>query len=284
MNIVRKAGAGVLWLNQSLWKRLPEKLRAGRLGLAWGRFIFSLVGLQGRHVQLTTTYFFRNRAELRLLGEICAEMTGSIRLTVVGCSEGAEVFSILHTVKKNNPALSVQVLAFDISAPALEIARKGSFSRSSRLFRYADAAEIGDLFEQSGDILTVRKSYQDGIDWRLEDPTREPAHSTLPGQDIVFINRLLFHMSLPEAERSLRAAASLVRPGGYLFVSGVNLDLRSRLALEYGWKPVTRYLEEVHAGDETMTMDWPFERWGLEPLDRRRADWRLRYCAVFQMP
>jgi len=283
MNIIRKSGSLFLWANLLIWSKLPKHVRRGSLGLTWGRFIFYLVGLQGGHVQLETTYFFRNRAELKLLGEITAQMNGNVDVLVVGCSEGAEVLSILHTINKAQPELKTNILAFDISESALAIARKGSYLRNSRLFKYTRAIEIEELFSRTDDTLTVNNYYMEKIQWRNEDPTREPVRSSLSKQDIVFINRLLFHMSKSEAERCLRAAASLVRRGGFLFVSGVDLDLRSRLAQEYGWRPITKYLEEIHSGDETMTMDWPFKRWGLEPLNKKRKDWALRYCSVFQL-
>jgi hypothetical protein len=29
--------------------------------------------------------------------------------------------------------------------------------------------------------------------------------------------------------------------------------------------------------------DWPWQWWGLEPLDRRRPDWETRYTAAFRI-
>lgn len=282
MNLVRMCGRVFLRINERLWKRSPRTVRYGRLGLLWGRLIFFLIDKQADHLQLTTTYFFRNRPELRLLADISASRD-DLRLTVIGCSEGAEVFSIIHTILKARPNIKLNVQAFDISETAIDTARQGHFPRKSRLFKYTNATELEELFEQAGETLKVKAAYRKEVCWHHADPTREPTISELPKQDIVFINRLLFHMSKTEAERCLRAAASLVRQDGHIFVSGVDLDLRSRVAREQGWLPITDYLEEIHSGDETMTEDWPFRRWGLEPLDKRRKDWALRYCSVFQI-
>ena len=43
----------------------------------------------------------------------------------------------------------------------------------------------------------------------------------------------------------MRNLAPLIRPGGYIFVSGVDLDVRTRVARELGWQP----LAELHVGD-----------------------------------
>jgi len=42
-------------------------------------------------------------------------------------------------------------------------------------------------------------------------------------------------------------------------------------------------LEAVHNGDKSLRGDWPCKYWGLEPLDKRRPDWPLRYASAFQV-
>lgn len=284
MKVLRKIGSAVLWINKLLWSITPPGFRLSRIGMPWGRFIFYLVNMKHDHIQLTTTYFFRNRAELGQVAEIVCAAQNNINVLVVGCSEGAEVFSIIMTARKACPNKQLRVMAFDIDETALNLARDAKYSADSRLFKYVHEDELNRFFVRENDLISVKPELQSDIHWQLGDPTRDPIYSTIPKQDIVFINRLLFHMSLDEAERCLKAAASLVRPGGHLFVSGVDLDLRTRLARNGHWIPVTNRLEDIHAGDESMTMDWPFERWGLEPLDRRHKDWPLRYCAIYRLP
>ena len=50
-----------------------------------------------------------------------------------------------------------------------------------------------------------------------------------------------------------------------------------------GWTPVTDLIKEIHEGDPSLRNDWPMQWWGLEPLDERRSDWKLRYASVFQL-
>jgi hypothetical protein len=42
-------------------------------------------------------------------------------------------------------------------------------------------------------------------------------------------------------------------------------------------------LKDVHEGDATLTVSWPFKYWGVEPFDKSRPDWRIRYASVFQL-
>jgi hypothetical protein len=87
-----------------------------------------------------------------------------------------------------------------------------------------------------------------------------------------------------DAEKCLRNVSQLVSPEGYLFVSGVDLDVRTKVALEGGWEPVSELMAEIHDGDSSVRADWPCHWWGLEPLNQKRYDWQIRYAAVFRVP
>ena len=80
-----------------------------------------------------------------------------------------------------------------------------------------------------------------------------------------------------------RNFAQLVKPGGYLFVSGVDLNVRAKVARDLGWRPVTDSIREIHEGDPSLLRDWPSQYWGLEPFDAERRDWQMRYASVFQL-
>ena len=100
---------------------------------------------------------------------------------------------------------------------------------------------------------------------------------------MVVANRFLCHMEPAAAERCLRNIARLVKPGGYLFVSGIDLDVRTRVARGMGWKPVSDMIRDIHEGDPSLRRGWPLEYWGLEPFCDDRSDWRIRYASVFQI-
>ena len=106
----------------------------------------------------------------------------------------------------------------------------------------------------------------------------------LGAQDIVVANRFLCHMHPDDAEACLCHLSRLVKNNGYLFVSGVDLAVRSKVARELGWRPVTDLIRGIHDGDPTLRRDWPLDYWGLEPFDRGQSDWKVRYASVFQLP
>jgi hypothetical protein len=102
-------------------------------------------------------------------------------------------------------------------------------------------------------------------------------------QDIVVANNFICHMDDWMAEKCLRNIARLVSPHGYLFVSGIDLDIRTKVAADLGLNPLQELLEQIHEGDICMKGSWPCRYAGLEPFNKRRQDWRLRYAAAFQL-
>ena len=145
-------------------------------------------------------------------------------------------------------------------------------------------AEIAEIFDVDGDVVSVKSWIRKGIEWRVGDARKVGITDLLGPQEIVVASNFLCHMSPLMAEECLRNIARLVRPGGYLFVSGIDLDVRTRVADDLGWRPVLELLEEIHDGDPCMGTFWPWHYAGLEPLNKKRQDWKRRYAAAFQLP
>jgi 2-polyprenyl-3-methyl-5-hydroxy-6-metoxy-1,4-benzoquinol methylase len=136
--------------------------------------------------------------------------------------------------------------------------------------------EKNQMFDREGDYVRVKSWIKEGISWHCADAGDPELASILGRQDVVVANRFLCHMDPPNAERILHNLGRVLKPGGYLFVSGVDLDVRTRVALDMKWKPVTELMEEVHDGDPSIRHGWPLEYWGTEPFDAKRRDARVR--------
>jgi chemotaxis methyl-accepting protein methylase len=272
-----------------LWRRLPRWLVALRPFDFYGRFLHSLVRAQADREMSLGTFFFRNRPELELMRRLAEPIAKSrpVKMAILGCSNGAEVYSIRWALRSLPPGRLV-VNAVDLSKSALESARLGVYTRGvsdlvhEDVFSLMTVDEIREVFESNGEGLHIRPWIRAGIDWHLGDAGDPRLRERLGPQDVVVANRFLCHMAPPDAARCLRGIAQLVAPGGYLFVSGVDLDVRTMVARELGWTPVQDLLESIHDGDRSLRGDWPCKYWGLEPLDKRRPDWAIRYASAFQ--
>ncbi len=280
-----------LRLHRRIWEIIPANVRNSYLIRAYGAWLQSLVRLVETRQQYFGTFFLRNRPALELMRRLADEKAkgSTLRIAVLACSAGAEVYSILWTIRLARPDLKVFVCAVDISREILNFAEKGIYAPDtcelvgSSIFERLTAHEMEQMFDWEGDQASVKPRLREGITWHLGDASSPGLIHVLGPQDIVVASNFLCHMEPLAAENCLRNIAGLVDRAGYLFVSGVDLDVREKVAHELGWQPIPELLEQIHDGDPDLRGGWPVAWWGLEPLNHRRRDWQLRYAAVFQL-
>lgn len=280
-----------LRLNRPLWNRLPASITALGPIRSYGHFLHRLARIQGVRAQAFSTYFLRNRPQLELIGRLVERSAGAgiLRVAVLGCSTGAEAYSVAWKIRSARPDLQLALQAVDISRDAVEIGKAGVYPlktpqvTSSDIFERITAGEMGELFDRDGDVAIVKPWIRDGIEWHDGDVGDPEILNVLGPQDIVIANNFLCHMDPRTAERYLRNIARLMSPHGYLFASGVDLEVRTKVAVDLGWRPVLELLEEIHEGDPCMKTFWPWHYAGLEPLNKRTHDWKRRYAAAFEL-
>lgn len=228
----------------------------------------------------------RNRPELELLTQIAESLMnkGKICISVVACSKGAEVYSLLMCLRKHIRNIHVEITAIDISEDIVRIAEKGEYPDDSPMLERLTEFEIKEMFDRKGHILRVKDCLRENVNWLVGDATSPELLESISSQDIVMANRFLCHMYPDDAEKCLKNVSKILAPGGFLFVSGVDLDVRTKVARTHGWKPISDLMEQIHDGDYTLRRGWPMHYYGLEPFDKKRKDWNLRYASVFQMP
>jgi chemotaxis methyl-accepting protein methylase len=295
-----------LGLHRWIWDHLPPSATSTRPGHLYGRHLHRLVLLRPRRMSVAT-FFFRNRPEMELLCRLLQGRTpgASVRMAVLGCSKGAEVYTIAFAVRSRRPDLDVRLTGVEISPALLTFATKGVYAiaaptsegedseadqasetgedQARSLFERMTPTELDALFVRDGNRLRVRPEFQTGIAWQIGDAGDPGLLHVIGQQDVVFANRFLCHLPPPQADACLRTLSNLVTPGGCLFVSGMDLDVRTRVALDRGWTPITELFAEVYEGDPSLREVWPWNYSGTEPIDRTRPDWRTRYASVFRI-
>jgi chemotaxis methyl-accepting protein methylase len=308
-----------LYLRQGgwTWRHLPNSLKNVSVGRAYGRHLHTLICRYSERSQNHSTFFLRNRPEMELLCRLVGQKAhgAEVAISVLACSKGAEVYSILWSIRAARPDLKVTLQAVDISQEIIDFAKEGAYSlknsanleplehmgmtkeekliwmtckdqghdQSASIFQRLDKSEMDAMFDREGDHAKVKSWLKEGITWRLGDASVPELIHALGTQDVVVANRFLCHMEPAAAERCLRNIAGLVKPGGYIFVSGVDLDVRTKVAKELDWKPVPDLIREIHEGDFSLAMGWPLGWWGLEPFSEDHPDWRFRYASAFRV-
>ncbi len=280
-----------LRLNRRLWRKLPASLSALGPVRSYGDLLHTLARMYGGRARDPSTFFLRNRPQLELIRHLIDQRaeTDTLRVAVLGCSTGAEAYSIAWIIRSARPDLKLILHAVDISKQAVEWGECGRYSLAgpelagTDVFERMTEMEIMELFDRNGDDITVKPWIKAGIKWQVCDVAEPATIDALGAQDIVVANNFRCHMRPLVAERCLRNIAHLVRPHGYLLVSGIDLDVRTKVADDLGWHPLQELLEEIHEGDPYPKTFWPWHYAGLEPLNKRRGDWKRRYAAAFQL-
>lgn len=308
-----------LYLRQSerIWRYLPSRLKSTSAGRAYGKHLHALVCRHSKRRQSYGTFFMRNRPEMELMCRLIDKKPpgDTVEMAVLACSKGAEVYSIVWCLRRSRPDLKIVVQAVDISQEIIDFAKEGTYAlkdsdafpvsngsalnmeeqvirmttkdqgrnQSESIFQRLDRSEMDAIFDVEGDQARVKSWLREGITWRIGDASSPELINMLGAQDLVVANRFLCHMEPAAAERCLRNVASLVKPDGYLFVSGVDLAIRTKVAKELHLMPVPDLIREIHEGDSSLAAGWPLEWWGLEPFCRDYSDWAIRYASVFQI-
>jgi chemotaxis methyl-accepting protein methylase len=287
----RRLRTAFLRQNERVWRRLPAGVRDRRAVRAYGAWLHMLACRRADREMYLGTLFLRNRPALELMRRLVqTEDRGSrVRIAVLGCSIGVEVYSILWTLRSSRPDLELVVHALDLSPEAVRVAERGIYGTEALelvrwpIFDGLTEAERAEMFEWDGGEGSIKPWLRHGITWLVGDASDPHLVATLGPQDLVVASNFLCHMPAPAAQTCLGNLAQLVSPGGYLFVTGVDLDVRTKVALERGWEPIPELRAEIHDGDPLLRSDWPWKWWGLEPFDRRRRGWEMRYSAVFRI-
>ncbi|TLY12971.1 MAG: hypothetical protein E6K86_10725, partial [Thaumarchaeota archaeon] len=294
VTLLRKSPVSAyLKLNKWIWRRLPPSLTTLPPFRSYGNLLQRLVRISTARRQYFGTFFLRNRPQLELIRRLSNQrgLGFTLKIAFLGCSNGAEVYSILRTIRSRRPDLKVIAHAVDISKEILEVAQNGVYSLKAPqlvgepIFARMNGDELQDMFDvdRARDEVRIKTWLKEGIIWHLEDAASPELLNVVGPQDMVVANNFLCHMTPPTAERCLRNIAHLVTPTGYLFVSGIDLDVRTKVALDLGWRPIQDLMEDIHDGDPSVRGDWPWRYWGLEPFNKRRRDWKLRYASAFQL-
>ena len=275
---------------RSVWNRLPGAVRSWAVARAAGRLIHwrvrKLHPRRGGNGGGNYTRFFRNMPQFELLRDLVLETPegAGVNLASIGCSTGAELYSVVWMLRTARPDLRVRALGLDISEACIQTAARGTYPLRSVEVDAISETSYPRLFVRDGDSLFVPGWLREGVAWRSCDACSADLTAQFGPQDVVLANNFLFHMAPERSEACLRNVARLVAPNGYLFVTGVDPEVRSRVLRELGPVPVTARSEEIYTAQQDLLAAWPLRFWGVEPLDRRRSDWPARYATVFQFP
>jgi two-component system CheB/CheR fusion protein len=182
------------------------------------------VGLLFQTVLIQVTRFFRESATFETLKEtvIPALTTGRaagmpVRVWVVGCSTGEEVYSLAIAFMEVEAALGVEVpvriFASDVSDSALATARQGHYPQS--ITEDVSAQRLEQFFTPVSQKYQVNKRIREMCVFARHDITRDPPFAQL---DLVVCCNVLIYLDPVLQRRLLHNMHYALKAGGYLLL------------------------------------------------------------------
>jgi len=238
--------------------------------------------------QSTTTKFFRNLQQLAALEGPLSNLTqaGSLSVLVAGCSYGCEAYSLGGFLALRFPRLNWRIDAVDISRDALEVAEAARYTSEHGLgLSENDVANQIEarLFDRSGDTWTVAPDVRERVSFAHGDVLSEEFQK-FKNYDLVLGQNFMIHMNDASSEIALAALVAAARPGGALFLGGMDLDTKTVLVARHKLVPLDWNIAAIHDADDMRRTAWPWYYWSLEPINRRRRDYLARYSTIFRKP
>jgi chemotaxis protein methyltransferase CheR len=244
--------------------------------------------IESRH-PYTFTRFFRNPTQLdALLGPVLdflrpANAAEHLRIVVHGCSTGAEPYTIAATLLARRAGLSFSVEAYDIDELLLNKARLARYDRDEvDNHPFIRPEHVEWTFEQGDGDFTVRPEVRARVSFARADILDPGLPDRMPAAEVLFAQNIFVNMRRGRAKAGFRNVCRLLAPRAVLFVDGMDVDLRARLALEAGLVPLDFGVEAIHNESHDVRGSlYPSTAMGLEPFDPRRKDYVRRYATIF---
>ncbi|MFQ5350184.1 MAG: CheR family methyltransferase [Thermoanaerobaculia bacterium] len=180
-----------------------------------------------RLVTNNETYFFRETSQFEALLEEAAErllaeatVSGTLRLLCAGCSSGEEPYTLNIFAKTRPLALGgarLSIDAFDIDARRLATAVEGIYGRSA--LRATSEEQIHRFFAREGvDQFSLRDRFREDVSFSLGNILEPRSYRTGAPYDVLFCRNVFIYFAERALRRALKSFASVLRPGGLLFL------------------------------------------------------------------
>ena len=223
-----------------------------------------------------------------LAGPVVKFLTGTamlptVRIVVMGCSNGAEAYTAASVLTARWPHAELVVDAYDIDARALEKARTACY-RADEVFnnKIITAKFVEDTFDVDGNVYRVKERIAARVKFFSANVLNSDLQSRVGKCDILFAQNFLFHLDRKAAARGFNNLCSLLNPRAAFFIDGMDIDLRRKGVMKHHLLPLDFRIEEIHnEARRARAAGWPYRYWGLEPFMTFTKDWQRRYATIY---
>ena len=257
----------------------------------WQSMRFAVTQSYADRADKTFTRFMRVPTQFEALTDavlpaVFAHQTSEpFRIVVMGCSNGAEAFSIASVLSRKYPSLDFAIDAFDLSDAMIAQAKSGRFPREQVDTAHPPSSDfVASTFDIDGEAYIVKPAITRRVSFDVADLFDKSVIQRIGTADIVFAQNVLINFLRPRAREGFQQILQLLKPRAALFIDGMDLDLREELARAAGLHPLDYKIREIHDDARVIRGEvWPWVYWGLEPFAKSR-NWRERYATIYLTP
>ena len=239
------ARAGLEPVSWVLERRLDDRMRA--LDVAdpadYAHLLESPAGLRELELLIEAlrvgeTRFFRHRSHITALTDVVApairkaRASSTVSAWSAGCATGQEPYTLAMVLGKLLPRHQVSVLATDISAEAIDAARRAVYPAAALANVPADWQRYGFADAGAGDAGRPLVRIADTVARRVRFERRNLHDGGFPrGLDLIWCRNVLIYFEREARTKAIDRLAASLAPGGFLFL-GYAETLRDLTDLE----------------------------------------------------
>jgi len=206
----------------------------------------------------------------------------TLKITIVGCSTGAEAYSIASVLRERHPNLDFTVCAYDIDSECIKIAKNARYTHQQVFSNEKTTANfINTTFDVEEGFHTVKSDIRKHVHFDLADALNTNLKEQIGTSDIVYAQHVLMHMKSQNAKKAFKNIYRLLNPKSALFIAGINLDVLQKLTRKNNLMPCGYKVEQIHNEVKSYSPGWPYVYHSVEPFMAVRKDWHRRYSTIF---
>jgi chemotaxis methyl-accepting protein methylase len=210
--------------------------------------------------------------------------TEPLEILVFACCSGAEAFTLAHIIEKHFPGLRYRIRGFDLVEKVIETARAGVFTREEV---YQGPFVTDEYVREAFDVLEdgkyrVKPSLRASTSFAVGDLLDQRFIDSLGTADMVLAQNVLFHLPRPQARVAFGHLHETLKPGGALFVNGMDTDMRVSLSKKLELEPLDYLVEEIHNDARVdRGSGWAANYWGRRPFTKNTREWLRKQGTIF---
>lgn len=277
---------------RSAYRFVKSELYYGLVLLPYGRVRHrALLRRADRSNSHTYTCFYRSPLQLEALtGPVLAHLErGEVRsptITVFAGSNGAEAYTLAAELLARRPGLQFTVRASDLHPEMVAHASAATYT----LEEITQGLKVPQwfldrTFDRDGERYVVKAPIRARVSFEQADLLDPGLDQRFSPADIVFAQNVLFHMPPDLARRAFANIVKCLKPGGVLFLDGMELTMRVELTRRAGLVPLDFKVREIYRYSRAhIPPKWWEYYYGNEPYFPLATDRLARYGTIFTAP